>query len=125
MKEKCAFSWKFMCESGLDGSTQSGPVRIKTIINCSQSYGNGMHVELQNRIDVDSLLTTWCHKNCVYRYVSPQRLNRHLKRQGNETNTKFDVPKRQQRSDISSFRFLEIRENINMVKIMLSIMMNS
>ena len=66
-----------------------------------------MHVELQNRLDVDNLLRIWCHKNCVCSYVSPQRLNRHLKRQGNETNTKLDVPKRQRRSDISSLRVLE------------------
>ena len=39
--------------------------------------------------------------------MSPQRLNRHLKRQGNETNNQLAVPKRQRRSDISSFRFLE------------------
>ena len=64
-----------------------------------------MHVELQNRLDVGSLLTIWCHKNCVCSYVSLQRLDRHLKRQGNETNTNLDVPKRQQRSDISSFKF--------------------
>ena len=40
--------------------------RIKTIINRSQASGDGMHVlELQNRQDVDSMLTIWCHKNCV------------------------------------------------------------
>ena len=107
MEEECAFRWKLKCESGLEGLTQAGPARIKTIINCSHAYGDGMHVELQNRLDVDSLLTIWCHKNCVCSYVSPQRLNRHLKRQGNETNNKLAVPKRQRRSDISSFRFLE------------------
>ena len=107
MEEECAFRWKFKCESGLEGLTQAGPARIKTIINCSLAYGDGMHVELQNRLDLDSLLTIWCHKNCVCSYVSPQRLNRPLKRQGNETNNKLAVPKRQRRSDISSFRFLE------------------
>ena len=105
--EECAFRWKFKCESCLEGVTQAGPARIKTIINCSQAYGDGMHVELQNRLDVYSLLTIWCHKNCVCSYVSLQLLNRHLKRQGNETNKKLDVLKRQRRSDISSFRFLE------------------
>ena len=65
-----------------------------------------MHVELQTRLDVDSLHTIWCHKNCVCSYVSPQWLNRHLKRQGNEPK-KMDVPMRQRHSDISSFRFLE------------------
>ena len=68
-----------------------------------------MHVELQNRLDVDSLLTIWCHNNCVCSYVSLQRPNRHLQRQGNETNNKLAVPKKQRRSDISSFRFLEHR----------------
>ena len=91
----------------MEGLTKAGPARIKTIINCSHSYGDGMHVELQNRLDVESLLTIWCHKNCVCSYVSPQRLNRHLKRQGNETNNKFAVPKRQRHSDISFVRFLE------------------
>ena len=75
MEEECAFRWKFKCESGLEG-----PARIKTIINYNHAYTDGMHVELQNRLDVDSLLTIWCHKNCVCSYVSPQLLNRHLKR---------------------------------------------
>ena len=79
-------------ESGLEGLTQAGPARIKTIINCSQDCGDGMHVELQNRLDVDNLLIIWCNKNCVCSYVSPQRLHGHLKRQGNETNKKFNVP---------------------------------
>ena len=107
MEEECAFRWKFKCESGLEGLTQAGPDRFKTIINCNLAYGEGMHVELQNRLIVDSLLTIWCHKNCVRSYVSSKRLNRHPKRQGNETNNKLAVPKRQRRSDISSFRFLE------------------
>ena len=107
MEEECAFRWEFKCESGLEGLTQAGLARIKTIINCSQAYGDGMHVELQNRLDVDSLLTIWCHKNCVCSYVSPQRLKRRLKQQENETNKKLDVPKGQLRSDIPSFRFLE------------------
>ena len=91
MEEEGAFRWKFKCESCLEGLTQAGPARIKTIIKCSHAYGDGMHVELQNRLDVDSLLTIWCHMNCVCSYVSPQRLNRHLKRQGNETNNKLAV----------------------------------
>ena len=62
MEEECAFRWKFKFESGLEGLTQAGPARIKTIIICSQASGDGMHVlELQNRLDVDSLLTIWCH----------------------------------------------------------------
>ena len=40
MEEECAFRWK--CESGLEGLTQAGPARIKTIINYSQAYGYGM-----------------------------------------------------------------------------------
>ena len=86
MEEECAFRWKFKCEFGLEGLTQAWPARIKTIINCSQAYGDGLHVELQNRLDVDSLFTIWCHKNCFCSYVSAHRLNRHLQRQGNTTN---------------------------------------
>ena len=52
MEEECAFRWKFKCESGLEGLTQAGPARFETIINCSQVYGDGMHVEMQNRLDV-------------------------------------------------------------------------
>ena len=46
MEEECALRWKFKCESGLEGLTQAGPARIKTILNCSQAYGDGMYVEL-------------------------------------------------------------------------------
>ena len=46
----------------LDGSSSVNLVwkaRIKTILNCSQVYCDRMHVELQNRLDVDSLLIIW------------------------------------------------------------------
>ena len=111
MEEECAFRWKCKCESGLEGLTQTGHAGIKTIINCSQAYGDGMHVELQNRLDVDSLLIIWCHKNCICSYMSPQQLNRHLKRQGNETNKKLYVPKNLRSVDVLTYPLSDFWEH--------------
>ena len=49
MEQECTFRWKFKCESGLEDLTQAGPAIIKTIINCSHAYGDGMHAKQQNR----------------------------------------------------------------------------
>ena len=87
-QEECFFQWKFHCEKKEEPLTEAGVQRIENIIRCSQTYGDGVHEQLQDKLDKNHELTIKCHRNCASTYTSSSHLNRFLKRQKKEQDTR-------------------------------------
>ena len=50
-----------------------GSTRIQTIISYSIQRCDGIHVELQRRLDEDNLLQIDCQRDCVSTYTSSDK----------------------------------------------------
>ena len=61
MDEECFSKLKFHCKVGPHDLINYGHVRIRSIIQRSKVYDDGIHEQLQARLDPDSSLTIRSH----------------------------------------------------------------
>ena len=61
---------------------KKGEEAIKTIIHCSKEKGNGLHLNIQEKLAIETSLQLRCHASCrsVFQYTY-QRIIRHRKQQ--------------------------------------------
>ena len=55
-------------------------------------YGDNIHSTLQDELNKNSTFTIQCHRNCVSNYTSSERIERHIKRQGKDTDLSSNQP---------------------------------
>ena len=71
--DECFFKDVFGCEKGSEKLTTAGKVRIETIIKCSRTYEDDIHVGLETKLEQDPSPTIQCHRDCVSKYTSQQK----------------------------------------------------
>lgn len=103
--DKCFFWWKYSCCDKDEKLITIGQQRIRTIISCSEVYGDRKETELQNRLAEDQDLKFKCHKSCVSKYTDKNKVTRYetRKRSCEEVGEKQQPKVR--RSVTSSFNF--------------------
>lgn len=86
--------------------SNAGERRIRTIIEYSKKYGDGLHKTLQDTLDKNPQLTLTVHRNCVSNYCSPQHCKEALRRKGDVDSAGVPSPaKRRRRSGMQEFDF--------------------
>ena len=82
--------------------SQSRPdgARLRHIINASIRYGDSLHIDIQQKLDLDKNLQVYYHKNCIstYQTCAPASTPSHVD---------GPLPKRTRSSDVPAFNFRE------------------
>ena len=82
--------------------SQSRPdgARLRHIIDASIRYGDSLHIDIQQKLDLDKNLQVYYHKNCISTYLTcaPASTPSHVD---------GPLPKRTRSSDVPAFNFRE------------------
>ena len=104
MSGECIFKFKYGtdCPKGSKAlQKNSGPERILSIIQASQTYRDELHIKLQEELSADPNKTIFYHKNCISRYTSKSNLAKY------ELQNVPEEPPRKLRKSCVQFNFRE------------------
>ena len=102
-REGCFFDFKFNCSQKTEKLISCGPERIKNILKCSKIYCDGHEEKLNSFLDKTTNDILRSHKSCVSSYTSQEKVNRFLRL--NPQNDDTRPPKKTRLSPGISFSF--------------------
>ena len=103
--ERCFLQDIYNC--ALKKDNLSNITRIEKIISSSKTYGDNIHVSLQEQFDSDKNLTLRVHRSCVDNYTHPKTLSRAIAKRKTVSTQQNEPAKKVRRSDSHQFNFRE------------------